>query len=190
MKLRLLAVLLAFVVPVASAQEGENPYRKAKVGDYSTYKITLKISSQNVEGTITQTVSEKSDREVTIVTTGTVNAAPIQPVDHKIDLTKAFDPTKTGGLAPGTQTKVEKGKDGTEKVKLGGKDYDTKWETFKVKVTANGMEFDTDMKVWQVKDLAMPMVKLEMQTEVAGNKMEVVMELTESGNKPIEKKKE
>ena len=38
------------------------------------------------------------------------------------------------------------------------------------------------MKVWQAKDLAIPMVKMEMTAEVMGMKMEVLMEMTEAGS--------
>jgi hypothetical protein len=110
--------------------------------------------------------------------------------EQKIDLSKPFDPTKAGNLPAGTEVKVEKQKDGTEKVKVGGKEYDTKWETYKMKMKAMGMEFEADMKVWQTKSINIPMVKMEMTADVMGNKMEVAMELTESGNKEVEKSKD
>ena len=46
--------------------------------------------------------------------------------EQKIDLTKPFDPTKGGGVCrPGTDVKVEKGKEGKEKIKVNGKEYDS-----------------------------------------------------------------
>jgi hypothetical protein len=60
-----------------------------------------------------------------------------------------------------------------------------------MKLKANGMDFEADMKVWQAKDLAIPMVKMEMNAEVMGNKMEMVMELESTGSgKEPEKGKE
>ena len=184
MKARLLVPLVALAVgPFALGADEENPYKKAKVGDYATYKMTTKVAGFNVEGTLTQTVTAKDDKEVTIKTSGKVMGMELPAQEQKIDLTKPFDPTKaTGNMPAGAQVNIEKLKDGTEKVKAGGKDYDTKWETYKMKVKANNMDFEADMKVWQSKALAIPMVKMEMTADVMGNKMEMVMELEEAGS--------
>ena len=192
MNARLFAPLLALaVVPFALGADEENPYKKAKVGDYATYKMTTKVGGFNVEGNITQTVTAKDEKEVTVKTSGKVQGMDIPAQEQKIDLTKPFDPTKaTGNLPPGADVKIERLKDGTEKVKLGEKTYDTKWETFKMKLKAQGMDFEADMKVWQAKDLAIPMVKMEMTADVMGNKMEVQMELTETGSGKTEEKKD
>ncbi len=190
MKARLLAFALALVVaPLAVAAEEENPYKKTKVGDYASYKMTTKVAGLNIEGTVTQQVTAKSDKEVTIETTGKVNGMDIPAQKQTIDLTKPFDPTKAGSVPAGAQVKVEKLKEGTEKVKVGGKEYATKWETYKMKMKAMGMEFEADMKVWQAKELKIPVVKMEMTADVMGQKMEVSMELTESGTKKPEEKK-
>jgi hypothetical protein len=191
MKARLFAVVLALVAaPFALAADEENPYKKAKVGDFSSYKMTTKVAGLNIEGTVTQQVTAKDDKELTVETTGKVNGMDIPAQKQTIDLTKPFDPTKAGNLPAGTEVKVEKLKDGTEKVKVGTKEYSTKWETFKMKMKAMGMEFEAEMKVWQAKDLAIPMVKMEMTADVMGQKMEVAMELTETGTKEPEKKKD
>jgi hypothetical protein len=191
MRARLFAVVLALVAaPFAFAADEENPYKKAKVGDFATYKMTTKVAGLNIEGSVTQSVTAKDDKEVTVETTGKVNGMDIPAQSQKIDLTKPFDPTKAGNLPANTEVKVEKLKDGTEKVKVGSKEYSTKWETFKMKMKAMGMEFEAEMKVWQAKDLAIPMVKMEMTADVMGQKMEVAMELTETGSKEPEKKPE
>jgi hypothetical protein len=183
MKTRLLACALALAAaPWAVAADEENPYKKAKVGDYATYKMTTKVAGTNMEGTITQSVTAKSDKELTLKVTGKVNGIDIPAQEQKIDLTKPYDPTKTT-LPPGTEAKVEKLKDGSEKVKAGGKEYDTKWESYKVKATANGQEINAEVKSWMSKDLSLLVVKMEMTAEVLGMKMEMEMELSETGNK-------
>jgi uncharacterized protein YpmS len=190
MKARLFAAVLVLVAaPFAVAAEEENPYKKAKVGDFATFKMVTKVAGLNIEGTVTQSVTAKDDKEVTIKTTVNANGMDFPAQEQKIDLTKPFDPTKAGNLPPGAQAKVEKLKDGTEKIKVAGKEYSTKWETYKLKMTQMGMDFEAEMKVWQTKDLNIPMVKMEMTADVMGNKMEVVMELTETGNKEPEKEK-
>jgi hypothetical protein len=186
MNLRLLAAALTLAAaPVAFAADDENPYKKAKVGDFSTYKMTTKVPGGSVEGTMTQEVTAKDDKEATVRTSGKVSGTDIPPNDVKIDLTKPYDPTKaTGPLPPGANVQVEKLKDGKEKIKVAGKEYDATWETYKMKITSGGMSFDAEMKVWQSKELAIPILKMEMTGEVQGMKMEVAMELTETGTKP------
>lgn len=176
-----IALMLAFV-PIVSATGEENPYKKAKVGDYATYTMTTKVAGMSLEGTITQTVSAKSDKEATLKVTGSVNGMEIPAQEQKIDLTKPFDPT-TSGLPPGTEAKMEKLKDGKEKIKAAGKEYETTWETWKVKAKANGQEIEAEGKTWTTKDLPLYMIKLEMTMEVAGMKIEIEMELKEHGHK-------
>jgi hypothetical protein len=189
MNSRFFAVALALAVaPFAVAADEENPYKKSKVGDFATYKMVTKVLGMNIEGTVTQTVIAKDDKEVTVKTTGSAGDMEFQPQEQKIDLTKPFDPTKAGKLPPGTDVKVEKLKDGTDKLKIGDKEYSTKWETFKMKMKQMDVEFEAEMKVWQAKELNIPVVKMEMSADVAGNRMEVTMELTATGNKEPEKK--
>jgi len=183
MKTRLFACLLALAAaPCASGADEENPYKKAKVGDFAAYKMTTKVGGFNVEGTVTQTVAAKDDKEVTIKTSGKVMGMDIPSQEQKIDLTKPYDPTKAA-LPPGTEAKVEKLKDGTEKLKAAGKEYDCKWETYKIKAKAGGQEIEADVKAWMSKDLPLLVVKMEMTGDVMGMKMEMEMELSEAGSK-------
>ena len=191
MRLRLLVALLAIgCAPLAArAADEDNPFKNAKVGDYATYKLNMKVATFNVSGTTTQKVTAKSDKEATVKVTGSIDLngmkMDIPEQTQTIDLTKPFDPTKVGGggLPPGTDVKVEKGKDGTEKVKFNGKEYSGTWTQYKVKGKAMGQEINADVKAWMSKDLPLGMVKMEMTADVANQKMEMTMELTESGNK-------
>ena len=191
MKARLIAAVLAIAVApfVARAADEENPYKKAKVGDFATYKMTTKAMGFNVEGTVTQTVVENDGKEATIEITGKFMGMDIPAQKQKIDLTKPFDPTKaTGPMPAGAAAQVEKLKDGKEKLKVGTKEYETKWETYKVKMKAAGMDIEADMKVWQAKELTIPVVKMEVTTEFGGQKMEMQMEMTDVGTKDTAKK--
>ncbi len=191
----LLAVFALAVAPVAAyAADEENPYKNSKVGDYVTYTMVTKVAGLNLNGTMTQSVTAKSDKEVTIKITGNIefggNKMDIPEQEQKVDLTKPFDPTKAGGLPGGAEAKVEKLKDGKEKLKINGKDYDTTWTTYKVKAKANGMEIDADVKSWNAKDVPGGMVKMTMTAKVADQDMEMTMEIKEHGNKKPEKDKE
>lgn len=190
MKVRLVATLLAMAVvalPVRAADE-ENPYKNVKVGDYASYKMTTKVAGMDIAGTIVQSVTAKSDKEVTIKAGGKVSFMgkdiDIPEQEQKIDLTKPYDPTKIGGALPaGTDVKVEKGKEGKEKLKIGGKEYDATWTEYKMKAKAMGQDVETDLKVWMSKDAPMGMVKMTMSGDAAGQKIDMTMEMTETGNK-------
>jgi hypothetical protein len=192
MSVRLTVAALAILCapPVARSADEENPFKNAKVGDYATYKMSVKFAGTTLGGTSTQSVTAKSDKEATVKTTGEFefmgNKQEIPPQEQKIDLTKPFDPTKVGGgggLPPGTDVKVEKGKEGKEKIKVGGKEYDCTWTIYKVTGKAGEMALTADVKAWMSKELPLAMVKMEMTADVAKMKMEMTMELTESGNK-------
>ena len=189
------AALALVVAPVAArAADDDNPYKNAKIGDYAMYTMTTKVAGINVNGTITQKVIEKSDKEATIEVTGTIefggNKMDIPAQKQKVDLTKPFDPTKGANLPGGAEAKVEKGKEGKEKIKVNGKEYDTTWTTYKVKAKAMGQDIDADVKAWTAKDVPTGMIKMTMTAEVAGQKMEMTMELKETGNKKPEKGKD
>jgi hypothetical protein len=183
MKARLLVALLVALAPVAArAADEENPYKKVKVGDFATYKMTTKIGGQSIEATATQTVTAKDEKEATVKMTIKANGMEVPGQEVKIDLTKPYDPTKTG-LPPGADVKVEKQKDGKEKLKAAGKEYDCKWESYTVTGKAMGLDIKAEVKVWQSKDLPLQVVKMESTAEVAGMKVETVMELAETGSK-------
>lgn len=186
MTVRLLAAALVVAVAPLSvrAADEENPYKNVKVGDFATYKMKVNVGPIAIDGTTTQSVTAKDDKEAKVKVTASVNGMEAPAQEQTIDLTKPYDPTKVGGGLPGGgEAKVEKGKDGTEKVKAAGKEYETTWTTYKVKAKANGMDIDADIKVWTSKDVPMGMVKMTMKATVAKMDMEMTMELTEFGNK-------
>ena len=192
MTVRLFAAVVAICCATLSirAADDENPYKNAKVGDFATYKMSMKVAGFAVAGTTTQSVTAKSEKEATVKTTGSFELngmkMDIPEQSQTIDLTKPFDPTKVGGgggLPAGTDVKVEKGKEGKEKVKVNGKEYDCTWTTYTVKGKAGGQDISADVKAWMSKDLPLGMVKMEMTADVAKMKMEMTMVLTESGNK-------
>jgi hypothetical protein len=135
----------------------------------------------NIDGTMTQTITEKTDKEVT-VSTVTKMLGKEQPAQTtKIDLTKEFNPANAGGKGG----KVEKLKDGTEKVKVGDKEYDCTWVTYKVAPPAGapaGFSGETELKVWLCKDVP-GMVKMQATTKVMNQETGITMELTEMTNK-------
>jgi hypothetical protein len=182
------ALVALAVAPVAArAADEENPFKNAKVGDFAVYTMTTKVATFNVNGTITQKITKKDDKEATVEVTGTIdlggNKMDIPAQTQKIDLTKPFDPTKGAQLPGGAEAKIEKLKEGKEKIKAGGKEYDTAWTTYSVKAKVMGQEIEGDVKAWIAKDVPTGIVKLTMTANVADMKMEMTMELKETGNK-------
>jgi len=186
MKVRLFAAVTVAVASLAArAADEENPFKKVKAGDFAVYKTTTNFGGKDVEGTVTRTVTAKDDKQAVVKTVarGSGPTAEDKADEEKIDLSKPYDLFKAALGPPGTEAKVEKLKEGTEKVKAGGKEYDCKWETFKVTAKAAGLEVMGEGKVWQCKELPLNTVKWEFSADVAGMKWNMKLELTESGHK-------
>ena len=188
MPVRLFAACALVLAPLAAfAADDEHPYKNAKVGDYAAYKTTIKVLGQNVEGTARQTVTERTDKGVTVKITssatfmGQKKDAPEQT--QKFDLTKPFDPAQGVNLPGGGEIKMEKQKEGKEKLKVAGKEYDAAWTTYKIKIKAMGQEIEGDAKTWLAKGVPGGLVKMTMTAKIAGQDMEVESELSETGNK-------
>src|SRR5271157_695397 len=126
--------LLVCFVSIAGAADDDNPYKNANVGDWVEYKMT----GNNIEGKTKMTVTAKDDKELTYEVTATVTfmgreqTAPVQQM--KIDLTKPYDPVVAENLKR-KNVKLEKIDEGAEKIKVGDKEFDTKWT--KTKATSS-----------------------------------------------------
>ena len=74
MTIRLLATSLAIcLVPfLARAADEEHPYKNVKKGDFATYKMKVKVGPLDIDGTTTQTVTAKDDKEATVKVTASV----------------------------------------------------------------------------------------------------------------------
>jgi hypothetical protein len=185
MNVRLFAALVVATAPLAAgAADEENPFKRVKVGDFAVYKTTTSFGGKELEGTVTRTVTAKDDKEATVKTVARVGGVVDDKAPaEKIDLAKPYDLFKAGLVPAGTEAKVEKLKEGTEKLKLAGKEYDCRWETFKLTAKAGGVEVAGEGKVWQSKDLPLNTVKWEFAADVAGMKWNMKLELAESGHK-------
>jgi hypothetical protein len=173
------AVLLA--APAPAGDDG-NPFRTVKVGDFAVYKLTTTGKDMTVEATATRTVAAKDDKEAVIRMVVKIDGAAQDPLpDEKIDLTKPYDPTRL--VLPGADIKIEKVKDGTEKVKVPAGEFDCRWDEFRLSGKLNGLEVKADVKVWSAKDVPLHVVKMRQENEVAGMKFVTTRELVESGHK-------
>lgn len=184
MLLRLFAVaLLAYAAAGTTlAADKEHPFKNAKVGDFAKYNTTLQSGGVEVKGTRVQTVTAASDKELTLRTVTEVSGkeVPNKRPDQTIDLTKPFDATAddfTGG------TKWEKLKDGQEKLKVNGKEYECHWTTYKPVVPGKAnLMLTGEMKVWQCKEVPFVM-KRTLTLKFNGNQLGYTTELVEFGKK-------
>jgi len=190
----LVALAMLFLAPLAlcaaepdkpekktDTKAEENPYKKAEKGQWATYKMAMKFAGNNIDGTMKQTVVEKDDKSITLEVVMNILGQE-QKQTQKIDLTKPFNPLGGPGLPPGAEVKMEKKESGKESIEVGGKKQDTEWTSYKVAVSANGMNIDGDVKVWLAKELPMGgVVKTEMKMKLMGQEMEMAMNMEKHG---------
>jgi hypothetical protein len=120
----------------------------------------------------------KDEKEVTYEVTskfsafGHETAAPAQKI--KVDLTKSYDPIISANLKQ-NNTKIEKIGSGSEKVKVGGKEIETKWTKQRATTTVNDMKVVTETKMWTSKDEPVSgLVKMESTTMGSTSTVELV----------------
>jgi hypothetical protein len=184
MRFILPSVFLLALSSIAFGAETENPFLKAKVGDWTEYKMT----GQGVAGTTKMVITAKDDKEVTYEVTskfkafGQETTAPPQKI--KVDLTKSYDPDVAANLK-NSNTKIEKFGEGSEKIKVGSKEFDTKWTKQRATTEVANMKIVTETKMWMCKDVPISgMVKMESTTTgTGGPDTTTTVELTGSGSK-------
>ena len=184
MRVILSTALLACLASAAYAADDENPFHKAKLGDWAEYTM----SGPNVSGTTKMTITAKDDKEVTYEITSKFSAfgqetvAPVQKI--KVDLSKSYDPVIAGNLKSNS-TKIETLREGSEKVKVAGKEIDAKWTNQRATTTVNDMKIVTDTKMWLSKDVPVSgLVKMESTTTGVGSAGTTsTVELVNSGSK-------
>ncbi len=181
MRSRLFPVVLTLcvcglaVVPCRAADE-ENPFKKAAVGDWVSYKLTSEVLGQKTEAVVKMTVSAKDEKEATVKIVATADGKESPAQEQKFDLTKPFDPF-TAGMPAGADVKVKKIEDGKETITVGKTKYACKWQTVKLTAKAPGQDKDmeSEVKIWLCPDAPVNgIVKLEMKSEMV--KLNMVMD--------------
>src|SRR5437763_15556775 len=118
----LLFVAIACAAPLTASAGGDkndNPFKKAKVGDFLAYKMTTSIGGNNIEASMKQTITAVSEKEASVKTVAMVNGMNIPAGgDTKIDLTKPYDPA-SAAIQKNPKGKFEKTGEGKEKIKIG-----------------------------------------------------------------------
>jgi hypothetical protein len=170
-------MVLASVPMIAHADDGDNPYKSAKKGDWVSYKMTTSFGAFKSEGTMKQLVTDKDEKSVTLKISMHLMGMDLPAQEQKIDLTKKYDPN-TGSIPGAGNAKVEKLGSGKETVEVGGKKYECEWVKSKVTIDANGMKIESETKLWTSKSAPLSgLVKMESKLAQGGT----TMELTDSG---------
>ena len=141
----------------ASAAPEGNPFKKVKIGDRAEYKITFvqNISDRdgkklNTEllgtGVFLMEVTAKTEETAEIRAIFPLHGGQTKEVTEKIDLTESYSPRKLlTDLFPPRSGQFEQVDSGTEKVKVGEKEYETSWTKLTVEIKNQG---DVSLTYW------------------------------------------
>src|SRR5262245_43935154 len=135
---------VVFVVPSITLAQ-DSPFKNAKVGDSASYKISNSGTGRDSSVMITQTVKAKDEKEVTIETTGKISSGS-KSVTQKIDLTKPIDVLSIMFFTDLHHMTFEITGNGSEKIKIGSKNYDCKW--ISGKTSPKGIKIESEVKLW------------------------------------------
>ena len=174
---KFLTVMVLALSPLASTSQEkvDNPYLNAKVGDFAEYTDS---SGGKVMGTLKITVTAKDDKELTLQDVGKILGQNFNQT-RKMDLTKPFDNSSLG-LAAGMGSTFEKGKQGTETIKVGDKYFECTWTEGKTITNMGGFRLEYQTKVWNSKSA--PLSGL-VKSEIRNGKDITTRELTKFGSK-------
>jgi hypothetical protein len=168
--------LAALCVCLVAQAEEENPYKKAKVGDWVSYTMNHNMGGMSIDTEMKQTVVNKTDAAVTIEVATKVGGQDMKQT-ITIDLTKKYD-IKTAGMPEGVEAEVKELDKGTENVTVAGKTFKTNWVTCEV-VMKKPMPMTVKSKAWVSTDVPLGgMVKTEQDLGQMGKQ---VMEMKDCG---------
>ncbi|MEI6233464.1 MAG: hypothetical protein WCT04_10455, partial [Planctomycetota bacterium] len=164
----------------AWAEEVDNPFKSVKVGDWVEYTSHTDANGMKMDSKMKQTVTAKTDKEVT-VKFDTEMAGQTKSNEQKIDLTKKYDMNDLPAGMPATmKPKVEKLKEGDEKVTVNGKEYAAHWIENKITLHMGEIKMDMQAKTWIAKDAPMSgLIKMDTSMSMG---MKSTLELTGSGS--------
>ena len=159
-------VLILTWIDVSGADEKDNPFRTAKVGDFNSYKMTTKVGDLAIEGTLKVIVSEKDENTAKVKSEIKVMGTSLGVQESTIDLRKPLAIASVIHQAQigGTFTKTSAG---TAKIKVAAKEYDAVWVAGKVASETKGIKIETEIKIWLSKDVPLNgMLRMETKGNV------------------------
>jgi hypothetical protein len=161
-----------FVLMLACATAGaaeDNPLKNASVGDWVTYKLKGKMGGKEITGDIKKTVKSKTDTEVVLTESFSMNGGKEKTRDVTYKLADRFNPLLENPSAKEVAS-------GEEKLTVGDKTYDTKW----TEVTNEMGAMKSKGKVWMSNDVKVGgLLKFEIDSGALGSQ---AVELTGQGS--------
>lgn len=134
---------------VAHADELENPYRRAQVGDWAKYKHATRGGSLNYSSEETRTITAKDGKTVKLKRTLSLDVGVTKEYDETIDLTAAFTTATLLGYEEPPQFTIEKTDDGTEGVQVGEKKLEARWTFYSLD---RGGPNAAEKQIWVAKE--------------------------------------
>ena len=119
---RNIAMVICLVTAVLVQAEDKHPYASAKVGDWIEYKMSMKMGEITAGQTMKQTVTKKTETEVTVEMSMNVNGQEMKN-SIVIKLNEKYEPFKQEDK----DAKVKVLGSGSEKITIKDKTYDTTW---------------------------------------------------------------
>ena len=172
----IVALCLVAVSAFNLGAEEENPFKKAKVGDFAQYKVANQMAGMQMDLEMKSTVIKKTDTEATVEVVTKLNTQEFKS-SYTVKLNEKYDPRSTG-LKDVTMTETGKGE---ETLNVAGKELKTKWTSYEVSGKAdNGQAIKSKGKAWVSTEVPLGgLVKSEGEMVGAGKQK---MELTGFGS--------
>jgi hypothetical protein len=182
MPFRALAVVALALCPLSvGAADLENPYKRAKLGDYATYAAVAQspLGESKTNRSVIITAVGERQVSVKIVIERDGKGTPPTQVEQKIDITKPFNP----GTAEDVNFVWERLKEGKGKLTVGNKEYECTWITYKPVVPRDSsLKPEGERTIWISKDLPF-IVKDTLKMRVGTDDISESMQLIGIGHK-------
>lgn len=175
MKLAIGMAVMCLVATAVRAEE-ENPFKKAKVGDWTQYAMKTVMAAATMESEMKQTVTKKTDTEVTYEVKMKANGMDMPAQTMTIKLDEKYDPTHAQKGA--TVKEIAKG---DEKLTIGGKTINTHWVEVETSMKIGDKDVVSKSKVWMAPD-SVPLGGLVKMENDAGGTGKTTMELKDFGS--------
>ena len=175
-QLKLGVILVGLCLLAGLRAEEDNPFKKAKVGDWVSYTMKVEMPGTVIEAEMKQIVTAKTEKEVTFESITTREGQESKSPSITVKLDQKFDPLQ---LPEGAKLKeIAKG---DEKITAGGKTFDTQWQQVEVTTKNGDQDVTTKAKIWL--SATVPLTTIVKITTDGGDQGKLTMELKDFGSK-------
>jgi len=173
-------VALGMLVLPLLSRAADNPYKRAKVGEWVEFSMVSETMGSKTEMKTKQTVVAKDDVSVTLRIVASMMGREMPPQETKIMLDTPYQPFVQGN----SDAKVTLLGEGEETITVDGKSYQCHWAKAKV-VATKPAAIESTSQAWSSKDVPLGgMVKMESDSVMTMNgktmKSKMTMRLTGS----------